>query len=106
MSQRSETFRGSWNQRIRALRNIPPLLSIVWHSGPRVVTAAMLGRLTGALIPLAMLTVSKRILDALQAHYSGQPLPASFWYLVAAEFGLAVCGSLIGRTTSYFDGLL
>ena len=106
MSESSDTFRGTWKQRVHALRNIPPLLSIVWNSGRGVVTAAMLGRLLGALVPLSMLTVSKRILDAVQAHYTGHPLPVNFWYLVAAEFGLAVCGSLIGRTTSYFDGLL
>lgn len=93
-------------ERIRALKNIPPLLSIVWDSGPRVVTASMLCRLIGALIPLSMLAVSKQILDAVQAHSNGQPLPPSFWYLVAAEFGLAVIGSLIGRSTGYFDALL
>ena len=93
-------------ERIRALKNIPPLLSIVWDSGPRVVSASMLCRLMGALIPLSMLAVSKQILDAVQAHSNGQPLPAGFWYLVAAEFGLAVIGSLIGRSTGYFDSLL
>lgn len=93
-------------ERIRALRNIPPLLSIVWSSGPRVVTASMLCRLIGALIPLSMLAVSKQILDGVQTHFAGQPLPASFWYLVAAEFALAVFGSLIGRSTGYFDALL
>lgn len=93
-------------ERIRALRNIPPLLSIVWSSGPRVVTASLLCRLSGALIPLAMLAVSKQILDGMQAHFAGRALPAGFWYLVAAEFLLAVLGSLIGRSTGYFDGLL
>jgi len=106
MSEKPKTFRASWIERIRALRNIPPLLSIVWSSGPRVVTASMLCRLIGALIPLSMLTVSKQILDGVQTHFGGRPLPASFWYLVAAEFVLAVLGSLIGRSTGYFDALL
>jgi ATP-binding cassette subfamily B protein len=53
-----------------------------------------------------MLAVSKRILDAVQAHASGKPLPPIFWYLVGAEFGLAVFGSLIGRATGFFDTLL
>ena len=106
MNENSQTFRGSWKERVRALRNVPALLAIVWNSGPRVVTAATLLRFMGALVPLAMLTVSKRIFDGVQAHFAGRPLPDIFWYLVAAEFGLAVLGSLIGRTTSYFDGLL
>ena len=106
MNESAHTFRGSWKQRIRALKNVPSLLSIVWNSGPGVVSAATLGRVVGALVPLSMLTVSKRILDSVQAHYTGAPLPASFWYLVGAEAGLAVFGSLVGRATSYFDGLL
>jgi ATP-binding cassette subfamily B protein len=93
-------------ERIRALRNIPPLLLIVWNSGPRVVTASLLCRLAGALIPLAMLAVSKQILDGIQAHFAGRVLSAEFWYLVAAEFVLAALGSLIGRSTGYFDALL
>ena len=53
-----------------------------------------------------MLVVSKRILDGVQAHFAGRPLPPVFWYLVAAEFALAVFGSLLGRATAYFDTLL
>lgn len=63
-------------------------------------------RVIAALIPLAMLTVSKRILDGVQAHYSGQALPTYFWSLVAAEFGLAALGAIAGRTIGYFDSLL
>src|SRR5690348_6644585 len=96
-TENTRTFWGSWKERIRALKNIPPLLSIVWNAGPPVVAGGVACRLIGALIPISMLAVSKRILDAVQAHFAGQPLPPSFWYLVAAEFGLAVFGSLIGR---------
>ena len=53
-----------------------------------------------------MLAVSKRILDGVQAHSTGHPLPNGFWYLVAAEFGLAILGGLIGRASSFFDALL
>jgi ATP-binding cassette subfamily B protein len=53
-----------------------------------------------------MLFVTKRILDAVQLHVAGYPLPTAFWYLVAAEAGLAALGSIIGRTTGYFDSLL
>jgi len=71
-----------------------------------VVAGGAICRVAAALVPLAMLAVSKRILDAVQAHFGGHPLPPSFWWLVGAEFGLAVFGSLIGRTAGYFDALL
>ena len=83
MNEHFNTFRGTWRQRIRSLQNVPELLSIVWNSGRAVVVAAMLGRLVGALIPVSMLAVSKRILDSVQAHSGGRPLPNIFWYLVA-----------------------
>src|SRR3982074_1504984 len=106
MAQRENTFWGSWNQRLRALSNIPPLIGIVWNSGPGVVTGGMLCRLFGALIPVTMLAVSKRILDGVQAHTQGRPLPTYFWYVVGAECLLAAFGSILGRATGYFDALL
>jgi ATP-binding cassette subfamily B protein len=79
---------------------------MVWQSGPTVVCGVFLCRAVAALIPLAMLTVSKRILDAVQAHYAGQALPPYFWELVGAEAALAALGAIAGRTIGYFDSLL
>src|SRR4051794_34022878 len=106
MNEKSVTFWGNWQERIRALRNIPPLLSIVWHAGPGVVSAGMASRLLAAALPLTMLSISKRIFDAVQSHFAGQPLPTSFWWLVGAEFALAAIGSMLGRSIGYFDALL
>ena len=91
---------------MRALRNVPPLAGIVWESGRAVVAAGLGSRIAAALIPLAMLTVSKRILDGVQAHFAGRPLPAVFWYLVGAEAVLAAIGAILSRLIGYFDSLL
>ena len=96
----------SWHERIRALQNVPTLIRIVWQSGPQVVCGVLSCRLLAALIPLAMLTVSKSILDGVQAHYSGRPLPGNFWWLVAAEFALAALAATAGRAISFFETLL
>ena len=101
-----KTFWGGWRERMRALRNIPPLLAIVWRSGPRVVAGGLLCRLIGALVPIAMLWVAKQILDGVQARSNGQPLPEYFWWLVGAEAGLAAFAAILGRTGGYFDALL
>src|SRR5579885_260470 len=106
MADDSKTFWGDWKKRIRALRNIPPLIRIVWESGRGVVAGGLACRILVALLPVLMLSVSKRILDAIQAHFNGRPLPAEFWYLVATEFGLAALGGVLGRTIGYFDALL
>ncbi|HLK70070.1 MAG TPA: ABC transporter ATP-binding protein [Bryobacteraceae bacterium] len=102
----SKTFWSSWQERIRALQNVPALAKIVWHSGPGVVSGGLGCRVTAALLPLAMLAVSKRILDAIQAHTKGDALPGYFWILVGAEFALAALGGILGRTIGYFDTLL
>jgi ATP-binding cassette subfamily B protein len=95
-----------WHDRSRALRqNVPAVLRMAWASGPWVVTAAVAGRVCGALIPLAMLAVAKQIFDAIQAEYTGAALRDGFWWLVGLEFCLAFLAASIGRITSFFDAL-
>ncbi len=106
MTERLNTFWGSWHERLRALQNVPPLLKIVWQSGPGVVGGGLCLRILAALVPISMLAVSKLILDAVQARFNGHPLPPEFWLWVAAEFGLAALGGILGRAAGYFDALL
>ncbi|HYO84405.1 MAG TPA: ABC transporter ATP-binding protein [Bryobacteraceae bacterium] len=106
MTAATATFWGGWRERIHALRNVPPLLGIVWRSGPKVVAGGLACRIGGALIPIAALAVTKQILDAVQARFSGAPLPEHFWWLVGAEAGLAALGAILGRSAGYFDALL
>ena len=79
-------------------------MRLVWESGPGVVTAGWAFRITASLIPLAMLSVAKWILDAVQVKTGGGSLPPEFWWLVALEGGLAVLGGVLGRATGFFDG--
>jgi len=96
----------SWQERIRALHHVPALVRIVWHSGPPVVCGVLSFRLVAALVPVAMLGVSKKILDAVQWHSTGHPLPPQFWWLVGAECALAALGSVVARAIGFFDSLL
>jgi ATP-binding cassette, subfamily B, bacterial len=63
-------------------------------------------RLVAALLPVAMLAVSKRILDGVQIHTAGKALPPYFWWLVGAECALAAVGAITSRGISFFDTLL
>jgi ATP-binding cassette subfamily B protein len=105
--QDGPSARGAWRTRLKALRNVPPVLRIVWESGRGTVVAVIVARVVAALIPLAMLAVSKRIVDGvIAAAGSHGPLPESLWWLVAAELGLAVAASLTYRTVDYFESIL
>ncbi|HEY6293701.1 MAG TPA: ABC transporter ATP-binding protein [Terriglobia bacterium] len=97
----------TWRRRLKALRNIPPVLRIVWESGPAVVISGAVLRLISALIPLALLAVTRWIIDAVVAHVAKhQALIPRFWWLVALEFGLAALGTLLSRSIDYCDALL
>jgi len=100
-----QNFWGGWQQRFRALRNIPPVLRIVWASGPRVISAGLALRLLAALIPLGMLSVSRVIIDDVVATTHARPLPPGFWRLVALEFALAVAGAVLSRAIGLCDSL-
>ncbi len=97
----------AWNKRLKALRNVPPVLRMVWDSGRAVVAADAALRLLLALIPLAMLYVSRWIIGAVDRHVHGSgPLVAWFWWMVALDFALAAIGALLSRTVDYCDALL
>jgi ATP-binding cassette, subfamily B, bacterial len=106
MAAKTYTFWGGWRERIRALRNVPALLRIVWESGSFVVSAGFVCRIIGALAPITMLWISKQILDGVQARFNGSPLPENFWFLVGAEAALAAATAIIGRAAGFFDALL
>src|SRR5580658_5222115 len=102
-----QNFWGGWQERISALRNVPAVLKIVWDSGPGVVIFGLISRLLSSLLPVALLWITKLIIDgivhAVSAH---QPVPRGFWWLVVAEFSLAVVKSVLTRTIDYSDSLL
>jgi ATP-binding cassette, subfamily B, bacterial len=101
------SFRSGWRERLVALRNVPPVLKIVWQSGPVVVAFGLTFRLFTSLLPIALLWITKLIIDgivrAVSTHQSVQP---SFWWLVAAEFVLAGFSTLFARIIDYLDALL
>jgi ATP-binding cassette subfamily B protein len=94
--------RPKWHERLRALNNVRPILRMVWDAAPGVVTGGVLSRLLAALVPVAMLWVTKLIIDAIQTH----PLPAHFWWLVVLEFALASVATILGRVGDYCDTVL
>ena len=97
----------TWRTRLASLRNIRPLLGMVWDTSPPLVSITTLLRLVRALLPLAMLWVSKLILDGVVAWIKhGKGDSAALWKLVALELGLAVLSDLLARANSLADSLL
>lgn len=96
-----------WSQRLAALRNVPPVLRLVWEAAPAVVGAGLALRIASALIPLGVLAVSKWIIDLVVGvvKHPG-PLPVAIWWLLAAEFLLVALNNILGRAIDYTDARL
>ncbi len=100
-------FRAAWRKRLEALRNIPPVLAILWEAGGGAVAANAFLRTLGALIPVAALAVGKQIIDlVVRISSSGEAVPDALWRWVALELALAALGAILARSIDYIDSLL
>jgi ATP-binding cassette, subfamily B, bacterial len=107
MQDQNQTFLGGWHDRLTALRNIPPVLKIVWESGKLVVTLGLLARIVVSVIPVGVLKVASILVGLVTDHaVRHQPLSPYFWDLVGLEFGLTVLGAVSSRMIGYYDTLL
>ncbi len=89
------------------MRNLPPVLKIVWDSGPVVVVLGLVFRLIAAVLPIGLLYVSKLIIDTIvYVITKHHPIPHKLWWLVVAEFLIAVMTSVVARVISFLDQLL
>jgi ATP-binding cassette, subfamily B, bacterial len=96
-----------WGERLRALRNVPPVMKFVWEAAPGIVLASLFARVTAALVPLCILKVTQKIIDSIYVlRAQGTPLPHYFWWLVAFEFLLAGFATLLMRLVDYCDTAL
>jgi ATP-binding cassette, subfamily B, bacterial len=106
MAGKQDSWNG-WRERISALRNVPAVLRIVWESGRAVVVLGIVFRVVASILPLGLLWITKLIVDILvRAHTTHQAVGTRLWWLVAAEFSLAVFGSVLSRGVDFLDALL
>ncbi len=96
-----------WQERLRALRNIPGVGRLIWEAGPHLVITIAALRLTIALVPLSVLAVARRIIDIVNFKVTGAVHGAEhLWPFLWAEFALAAGGLILSRVLDYFDARL
>jgi ATP-binding cassette, subfamily B, bacterial len=106
MPEAKQKVSSAWGDRVRALRNLPPLLRILWDSGPLVVTWGVLLRIIVAFAPLGIAAVAAWIVNGVQGRLMGQELRPHFWWMVALEVILAVTMAALLRVIDYLDSVL
>lgn len=87
------------------MKNIPPVLKLLWQSGPALVASGLFFRIVIALLPVGALAVGRLIInlivDTVRNH---GPVSSEIWYLLGAEFLIAITGAILGRAVDYCDG--
>jgi ATP-binding cassette, subfamily B, bacterial len=101
-----QSSRNAWRERVQALKNVPPVLGILWESGPAVVVWGLVLRILVAALPAAIAGVAAKIINGVQHVFSHQGMVPHFWWLVGLEAGLNVFSGLLTRGVDYSDSLL
>ena len=104
---KSEQSPQTWADRLNALKNVPPLLRMVWATSPSLCLASLALRLVAACLPLALLWIPKLIIDIVVRAIRHQAVDKSMvWKLLLIELGLAILADALGRFISLADSLL
>jgi ATP-binding cassette, subfamily B, bacterial len=101
-----QSSRNAWRERVQALKNVPPVLGILWQSGPAVVVWGLLLRILVAALPAAIAAVAALIINGVQYYFTHKALLPHFWWLIVAEVALNVINGLLVRGIDYSDSLL
>jgi ATP-binding cassette subfamily B protein len=96
----------AWRERVQALKNVPPVLGILWESGRAVVTWGIILRIAVAALPTAIAAVAAWILYGVQYYFTHKTLLPYFWWVVGSEAVLNVVSGLLTRAIDYSDSLL
>lgn len=104
----NQAFFSAWRDRLGALKNVPPVLRIVWDSGRWVVVAGLICRVGVALVPVSTAAVTGYIIGAVaDIFWSKTTVEAShLWWFAALEFVLTIAGNTLGRISDYYDAVL
>jgi ATP-binding cassette, subfamily B, bacterial len=97
----------SWRTRLLALRNVLPMLRLLWETSPLLVLCTATLRICRSLLPVTGLWISKLIMDAIVArimHRGGDAM--HIWKLVALQVLFAVGTDLLGRAQSLTESVL
>ena len=85
---------------------MPPVLKILWDSGPAVVAWGLGLRVVVATLPIVIAYIAKLIINGISTVLRGGGVPANFWILVGSEVGINVVFGLLTRAVDYSDSLL
>ncbi len=97
----------AWRDRLHALKNVPPVLGLIWQSSRGLTAAAIGTRVLIALVPFGTLWVGKLIIDTVVGTLRNHgAFPQVIWLYLALEFALTGIATILGRVTDFCDARL
>jgi ATP-binding cassette, subfamily B, bacterial len=107
MGQNDNTgTRNAWGDRVRALRNVPLVLKILWQAGRSVVVWGLILRVVQPAVTLAIGIVASYIVYGVTLALEHRPQLHHFWWIAAAEVALALFNGILNRTMDHTDQIL
>ncbi len=106
-SSQEPTPAPKWRERLAALRRVPPIFKMVWSCAPGVVLASLVTRLFVSVVPVALLDVTRFIIDAVDKHIWHHDRAARQLLVAGSpEFILATLTTSLGRVIDFCDTVL
>src|SRR6476646_9089520 len=108
---RPDAPKPGWRERVDALKHVPRLLRLVWHSEPRYVAGILALRVARSLVPLVVLWIGKLIVDEVVraigvAGHGGAVDWRRLVELLALELAVALIGEALARLSALLESLL
>jgi ATP-binding cassette subfamily B protein len=96
----------SWKERLEALRYVPALFRLIWHTHRGYTTAMIVLRVARSVVPVMTFWVGKLILDAVIAAKAVHGSLSQVWRYVVLELAIVLTGEILARASSLIESLL
>jgi len=102
----AETENATWAERRAALRHVPPLVRMVWHTHRGYALTMVLLRIARAFIPVATFWIGKLIIDGVIASRAGNGTLQNLWRYIVIELMIVAAGEIMARVSALVESLL
>lgn len=104
--QRADEEAVSWKERLEALRYVPALFRLIWHTHRGYTSAMIVLRVVRSVVPVTTFWVGKLILDSVIAAKAGHASLTQVWRYLALELAIVLAGEVLARASSLIESLL
>ncbi|HEY7898832.1 MAG TPA: hypothetical protein VIC03_10510, partial [Gemmatimonadaceae bacterium] len=93
----AEAENATWAERRAALRHVPKLIGMVWHTHRGYALTMMLLRVARAFVPVATFWIGKLIIDGVIAARAGNGRLDLLWRYIIMELAIVSAGEIMAR---------